>query len=142
MINCIRKTVIVDIFIIIFFLLMLLEEVTGLFEDELLSAVLIVLFAIHIFINRKSIAASIKFLKDKGTNPKELPAVLINLGLYASLIVYSIMTILSMDFYIIDFDLDFDELYVFSIFILVLLFVLHVLLIMKSIESIIKEKIH
>lgn len=156
MIDCIRKTVIVDILIIIFFLLMLLEEATGLFEDEVLSLVLMVLFAMHIFINRKCITASIQFIKsdksDKSdkerdidkvdkVHKKEFAAAIINLSLYVSMIICSIMTILSTDYYIIDFDFDFDEFFVLFAFILVVSFMLHIYVFIKDIGDVIKRKL-
>ncbi len=142
MISNIKKTIVVDILIGIFFLLMLVEEATGLFEDELLAAVLLVLFAMHIAINRKCIAASIKSIRDRTILKKEWAAVVVNLALYGSMIICSLMALLSMDFYIIDFDMDFEELYVFFVVILVLSFILHIVFAAKSIEDIIKEKLN
>ncbi len=55
MTKSIKQTIIVDVFIAMFFLLLVVEEITGLFEDELIWLVLIISFVLHVSASIKRI---------------------------------------------------------------------------------------
>lgn len=55
----------INLLIILFFVLIIIEKITGLFDDDVLFAILMALFAMHIFANRKSTAATIRCFREK-----------------------------------------------------------------------------